>query len=424
VEVHVDYHADLLTSGQPDRLRETLSAFVAPVAHEADAVAKDPLVIRVAEAVYEAFGDHGTNGGLTRGELASACLKTVPADAFQSRFDLFVSMGLLRTNVDKPHQQRYVINPVSVAALLVYGRLREAGGVEEIMMLLDRTRQELASGEITRDALVERLDRARRGLSIFADHLLHLVLDRPWEELVAERSQHRSADALLVEAKELVVAFSSKFPDLSGMGARLVDEALRYSDAVNKFCDRLIEQASARRDFSMLMPEQYLSAALDCDTSELAVPLARTIFDPPSAVITPEQLVAAVEKYRPPPARRRPPRPPSLSPGRDPIEEVRRRARAEQATIEAQAEQHLQGADEVDLTSRIRGAGWRGAARIVADALAAHADPGIPFRTELSEALIIDPTGPVSHVTPMTLRRVPRRTGEAGEGSVQEAAHA
>lgn len=420
----MDYRADLLTPDQPDRYRETLNAFVAPVAHEADAVAKDPLVLLVAEAVYEAFGDHGISGGLTRVELASACSKTVSVEAFESRFDLFVSMGLLRRNVDKPHQQRYVINPVSVAALLVYGRLREAGGVEEIMMLLDRTRQELASGEITRDALIGRLDRARRGLSIFANHLLHLVHDRPWEELVAERSQHRSADALLGEAKELVVAFSSRFPDLSGMGARLVDEALRYSDAVNKFCDRLIEQASAKRDFSMLMPEQYLSAALDCDKCELAVPLTRTVFDPPSAVVTPEQLIAALEEYRPPPARRRPPRPPALSSERDPIEEVRWRARAERAAIEAQSEQHLQGADEVDLTSRIRGAGWRGAARIVTDALTAHADPDIPFRTDLSEALIIDATGPVSHVTPMTLRRVPRRTDEAGEGSMQEVTHA
>jgi hypothetical protein len=416
----VDYRADLLASGLPDGFSKTLNAFVAPVAHETDAVARDPLVIQVAEAVYEAFGDHGVNGGLTRGELASACSKSVPVGAFDSRFNLFVSMGLLRRNVDKPHQQRYVINPVSVAALLVYGRLREAGGVEEIMMLLDRTREELASGEITREALITRIGRARRGLSIFADHLLQLIHDRPWEELVAERSQHRSADALLGEAKELVVAFTSRFPDLSGMGTRLVNEALRYSDAVNKFCDRLIEQASAKRDFSMLMPEQYLSAALNCDRSDLAVPLATTIFDPPTAVVTPEQLIAAVEKYRPPPARRRPPRPPSLSSEQDPIEEVRRRVTAERAVIEAQAEQHLQGADEVDLTSRIRGAGWRGAARIVTDALSGHADPEVGFRTDLSEALIIDATGRVSHVTPMTLRRVPRRSHEAGEVTVQE----
>jgi hypothetical protein len=420
----VDHRADLLAPEVPDRYRETLGAFVAPVDNEADAVAKDPVVIQVAEAVYEAFGDIGADGGLTRGELAAVCCKSVPVETFESRFDLFVSMGLLRRNADKAHQVRYVINPVSVAALLVYARLREIGGVEEIMSLLDRTRQELLSGEITREVVIERLTRARRGLSIFAGHLQNLVRSRSWDELVAERTHHRSADALLTDAKELVVAVSSRFPDLAGIGSRLVDEALRYSAAVIEFCDRLLEQASARRDFSMLMPEQYLSAALNCGADELAVPFARIVFDPPSMVVTPEQLIGAVEEYRPRPVRQRPPRPPSLPTGGDPIEEVRRRAMAERHRIEALAELHLQGGSEVDLTSRIRGASWRGAARLVTDALAAHANPDVPFQAKLSEALIVDPVGPVSHVTPMTLRRIPGRGLDADAGAEREDADA
>lgn len=100
-------------------------------------------------------------------------------------------MGLLRRSVDKAYQQRYVLNPASVTALLVYRRLGEAGGVEEIMLLLDRTRRELAAGELDRETLAERLDEVRRDLSYFADHLLSLVEDHPWEELIAERTQHR-----------------------------------------------------------------------------------------------------------------------------------------------------------------------------------------------------------------------------------------
>jgi hypothetical protein len=328
----VDHQADLLlTPGVPDRYRETLNAFVAPVANEADAVAKDPGVLQVADAVYEAFGDTGTDGGLTRGELASACCRSVSPEVFESRFDLFVSMGLLRRNADKPHQRRYVLNPASVAALLVYSRLREIGGVEEILTLLDRTRQELLSGEISPEVLAERLTRARRGLSIFAGHLQHLVRARSWDELVAERTHHRSADALLAEARDLVGVMTSRFPDLVGLGSRLISEALRYSAAVNEFCDRLLDQASARRDFSMLMPEQYLSAALGCGADELAVPFARTVFDPPGTVVTPRQVIEAVEEHRPPPVRRRPPRPPSLPPGADPVEEARRQAQNEHA---------------------------------------------------------------------------------------------
>ncbi len=70
-------------------------------------------------------------------------------------------------------------------------------------------------------------------------------------------------------------------------------------------------------------------------------------------------------------------------------------------------ELHLQGSDEADLTSRIRGAGWRKAARMVTNALLANADPVIPIAVDLSDALIVEAAGSVSHVTPMTLRRSP-----------------
>jgi hypothetical protein len=45
-----------------------------------------------------------------------------------------------------------------------------------------------------------------------------------------------------------------------------------YGDS-GKGGDRLLEQATARRDFSMLLPEQYRSAAQKCEKDELAVPL-------------------------------------------------------------------------------------------------------------------------------------------------------
>jgi hypothetical protein len=120
-----------------------------------------------------------------------------------------------------------------------------------------------------------------------------------------------------------------------------------------------------------------------------------------------ERLVSAVEKYRPAPPRRRPPRPPDPSSDRDPVTAAREREQTKRIVMEAEMELHLQGGDGTDLTSRIRGAGWRGAARIVTNALLANADPGIPVAVDLSDALIVDAAGPVSHVTPMTLRRIP-----------------
>jgi hypothetical protein len=404
----VEYSADLLAVDQSSaRFHDTLKAFVAPVAKATDAVASDPVALRVAQAVCAAFGDSGGSNGMTRSELAAACSIEVSVAAFESRFDLFVAMGLLRRYAEQRHQQRYMINPVSVTALLVYGRLEEANGVEEIMLLLDRAHRDLDAGTMTREALIEQITTVRRNLSILADHLLYLAEDRPWEELVAEQSQHRSAEALLDKASGLVGAAGDRFPELlsSGTGRRLVDEALRYFNAVNAFYTRLLAQASASRDFSMLSPEQYLSAASYRSRGELAVPLARTVFDPASMLLPAERLVSAVEKYRPAPPRRRPPRPPDSSVDRDPVTAARERERTRRLVMEAEMELHLQGEGEVDLTGRIRGAGWRGAARIVTDALLASADPGIPVRVDLSDTLIVDAAGPVSHVTPMTLRR-------------------
>lgn len=419
----MDYSADLLAADQsPARFHDTLKAFVAPVARATDAVASDPVALRVAQAVCAAFGDAGGANGMTRSELAAACSTTVSVASFESRFDLFVTMGLLRRYKEQPHQQRYMINPVSVTALLVYGRLGETNGIDEIMLLLDRTHRDLDAGTMTREALTEQITTVRRNLSIQADHLLYLAEDRPWEELVAEQSQHRSAEALLDKANSLVGAACEKSPELlsSGTGRRLVDEALRYFNAVNAFYSRLLAQASASRDFSMLSPEQYLSAASYRSKDELAVPLAGTVFDPASMLLPAERLVSAVEKYRPAPPRRRPPRPPNSSADRDPVTAAREREQTRRLVMEAEMELHLQGGDEADLTSRIRGAGWRGAARIVTDVLQANADPDLPVRVDLSDALIVDAAGPVSHVTPMMLRRNPAASIRDDEATLAE----
>ncbi|WP_435156409.1 hypothetical protein, partial [Amycolatopsis sacchari] len=41
----------------------------------------------------------------------------------------------------------------------------------------------------------------------------------------------------------------------------------------------------------------------------------------------------------------------------------------------------------------------------VAELLAAHADPALPYEVELGEALIVDPPGEVTHLSPVSVRR-------------------
>src|ERR1035438_4831703 len=71
-EGSMDDSADQLAPPQVDKTHEILEAFVAPVAHESDAVTKDPRALVMAQSVYAAFGNYGAAGGLTRNQIASA----------------------------------------------------------------------------------------------------------------------------------------------------------------------------------------------------------------------------------------------------------------------------------------------------------------------------------------------------------------
>jgi hypothetical protein len=393
---------------QPDQRRDLMrrvAAFVAPVAADKGSVVDDPVSLDVADAMYEAFGDLDADGGLTRGELLAACADVCDQATFDNRFDLFVEFRMLLGVRDKAHQVRYLFNPTSAAALLVFERLAEAGGVQEIMTLLDRTRAGLRSGVAGRQQVEANLTRARRALAVYADHLLRMVRLSPLEELLAERRHHRDTEMLLVDARDVVALVADRFPELAPAGQRLIGEALRYSEAVATFIERLLDEAAARRDFSMLDAEQYLTAALRASRDELAEVFARTVFDPPSLWVTPDMVVRAIEEVRPRAARRRPPRPDHRPPGPDPIDQARQRAEATRRRRQRAAEDLLQGADETDVTSRLRVAGWPGAAKMVAGLLVTAADQKLPYLVELRDAILIDADAPVTHVTPVTVRR-------------------
>lgn len=190
----------------PERrgLMRRVAAFVAPVAADAGSVTQDPVSLDVADAVYEAFGDLDADGGLYRSDLAHACRDVCDQATFDHRFELFCRLGMLQPIRDKAHQVRYVFNPTSAAALLVYERLANAGGVQEILTLLDRTRTGIRSGAVSEQQVAANLTQARRAFAVYADHLTRLVRASPLEELVAERRHHGDAKTLLADARDVV----------------------------------------------------------------------------------------------------------------------------------------------------------------------------------------------------------------------------
>lgn len=396
---------DSVADPERDAFLRRVSALIAPVAANAGAVTDDPDVLPVARAIYEAFGTADASGGLSRAQLAVACSSVCDESTFTSRFDLFVRMGMLLPHFDKAHQQRYVFNPTSAAGLLVFERLADRGGVDELLTLLDRTRQALEAGTATRELVQSSLRNAQRMMTISADHLLRLVSSSPLSELVAER-RHHSHESLIDEVRALNRQVHEAFPDLDPDAYRLVQEAQRYVGAREAFVSRLLDEGAATQDFSLLDPEEYLEAARTAGVDALAEVFGRVVFDPPEPWLDPDVVADIVTEFRPRAAlRRRPPRPADPLVGDDPLQRVEQRAAASRLRRERAAELHLQGEDSVDLTSRMRAAGWPGAAAILVEVLAADADPDLPFAVQMTNELLIESDAPVTYLTPVSLHR-------------------
>lgn len=399
--------AETLFDLDPERAAYTdrLRALVAPVAANAGAVLDDPISLELANTIWAAFGEMDAAGGLTHAQIAHACAKVCPTDVFESRFRVFHELGMLQPVFDKAHQMRYVFNPTSAAGLMVFDRLAVRGGVDELITLLDRTRADLDAGRANVDQVRDALRMAQRMLTISADHLLRLVFTSPLSELIAQR-RHHTHEGLIDDVRRLDAQVTELFPELDEVTFRLVQEAQRYVSARERFVTRLLDEGAVARDFSLLDPEQYLEAARAASLDDLAEVFSCVVVDPPQVWLDPAVLARTVADFTPrAPVRRRPPRPSDPPVGADPIARVRERAEEARRRRVRAAEMFLQGAAYVELTSALRAAGWPSAATIVAQAVAVGRDPDLAYEVTTTDEVIVDPAGPVTHVSPVTLHR-------------------
>ena len=126
----MEYSADLLAVNQsPGKFHDTLKAFVAPVAKATDAVASDPVALRVAQAVCAAFGDSGGSNGMTRSELAQRYAQNTGRDVSNivfylvfARFKVAVIVQQIyyRYHVGLTKDPRFAAMPEVVQILLHY----------------------------------------------------------------------------------------------------------------------------------------------------------------------------------------------------------------------------------------------------------------------------------------------------------------
>lgn len=394
-----------------------LRAFAAPVAGDRAAVTEDLDQLEVARAVHAAFGDHEAYGGLTRAELAQACAHICSRAQFDRYFDLFLKMELVEPFTQRDYEWRYVLNPASSAALLVFGRLEATGGLQELVTLLDATYRELEQGSATSRSVAGALVQARREFTIRSGHLRRLVRHRPLEELIAEQRHHGDARRLFTQAERIVERVNRDFGEHRRPAERMAEAALQYVNAVQEYMGRLLDQAAQRRDFTLLDAEAYLTAAITGRPEDLAAVFDGIVFDPPRLHLSPHEILRTIETHepRPRPRRRRPRREEPLPEG-DPVEEAAERLRDYQEARRAAIDAHLGARDGADLTERLRGTPWRTSARVIADILISATDPDLPYEPVLGDRLQVATDTPTTYVSALGVRAAgPGRTaGTAG----------
>lgn len=383
-------------------LLRRIGAMVAPIARDSGALIDDEGLIQVARQVCDAFADPDAVGGLTRADIQARVDGAADPATFDARFSVFVKLELLRPSLGKKHQQRYTLNPAGMVGLLVFERIGERGGIDELLTLLDRTKAALAAGAADPVAVSAALANMRGLLSIYADELSRLTRTAPLSELIAERRYHDHG-AIFGEVKSLNDLVSERMPQLDSDAYRLVVEAQRYIEAVQSMVERVLDEGGEARDFSVLDPEDYRAAALTAHPDDLAAVFLTVVFDPPTPWVDAAAILDALDAQRPRKrVRERPPEPPG-GPQSDPIAELQQRAAAERRQRAHAAEQHLQGEATRELTGTLRGLQWPAAARLLADLLALDTDAEQPYAAKIGEATLIDPDGPVTYSSPVTL---------------------
>lgn len=378
-----------------------LGAAVAPAARDAGA-AGDEHDLATSRAIIDAF--RGIDGpcGLRREEIAARARDLGAAPDVEARVEMFVRCGALRPPLSKKHQQTLLLHPAVLAGQLAFERLIRRGGVGELLTLLDATFADLADGRVGEEEAATALADLHLQVQLLADEADRLSTAATLQEILDE---HRGQDARTVVARvaDLQTVVSECYPVLDGAAFALVTEAQRYLAAVQRLVDRLLDEGGDMRSFELLSSEEYRTAAIERGRDALAAACEHLVFDRAPESVDLQAAVDAVLAHRRPGPRAARPAPPPADPlAEDPVARQEKWRAQRDARRINQAELLLQGAGAVELSDRLRAAGWPGAAVLAAEMLTVDRVDS-RYRAVCSDELIVDPTGPVTHATPLRL---------------------
>ncbi|WP_123970108.1 hypothetical protein [Streptomyces sp. TLI_185] len=400
-------------------------AFMAPVAEDAGAVARHPEVAQVALAILEVFAEHAGPHGLTRAQVLEALANHPqgwPQELVDRRLSVLTRLGFLEPYLLKAHQDRYVVRPAGLAGALAAERLAEHGGVDELILLLDRARAVFDRSNPDPGACLDYLVSCRNALRVFALDLQRQIATGTPAELMESQRQHDHQGFTLQvnELNDLVtVRFSGQWA-LEEAASALIEAELFYRRQVIAAAEKVLEHGGGSLNFDVLTVTEYTDAAVKGDLALLSQAGAALVADMPPVWIEPAGLLEAVEGFAPRSrVRVRPPVPETRDDEEDdPLrwaEQAQERARESRRLL---ADELLEGAQEADLTQALYAVGWPAAAAIITDVLALGDDPSEPYAVVVEDALLADPDASVTYMHPVRLRRT--QTAGFPDGDVDE----
>jgi hypothetical protein len=359
-----------------------VAAMLAPAATDAGAIIGDERLLEVAEALSDAYTRPNAAAGLSHAELVERLRGIASEQTIEERLGVFKRLGFLRPIRDKKHQQRYVLDPAGVVGLRVIERFGARGGLEQLLVFLERLRTQIAGRRVGPEEVRAELTFVRGTLALLEAEVRRLVTSATLAELIEERRLHDQG-GLMEKLKELNDEVGEEMPELDHLAWQLVEAGEGYMGAVTDLLTRLLQEGGEAMAFEVLDAEEYLAAALDGRPGELAEAVAHVVFDPPRMHVGASEIAAALADYRPRQTIRERPPEPAGTPEADPLARYRELHGDRQRRRILQAEGHLNGASEVDLLSRLHGFGWRGARGALAALVQLDFDRDQPYNLEL-----------------------------------------
>jgi hypothetical protein len=149
----------------------TWRAFAAPLATDSGAVVGDPELVRLAVNILAVYANHQSRSGLTYAQLRDGLRQMgshLPQAATDARLEHLHRMGFLEPYLPKLYQGRYIVRPAGLAGALAAARVTERGGIDELILLLDRTRAALGTRHPDPVQVLTHLNSCRHALMVFA----------------------------------------------------------------------------------------------------------------------------------------------------------------------------------------------------------------------------------------------------------------